>query len=292
MSDLPADVMRNLPLTSTEMSTAPKPPLESALTALLGPLAQAMVAHGVTVGTATEALKKALLSAAEDSSATPLSDSRASLLTGLHRKDVKRLRDLDEATPAKRSCNAAALVISHWATSPEYQDASGAPRILRRKGDDDGPGFDDLVRHTRIDMAPGTVLKTLLDQKVVEAHGAGGLRLLTHAFLPSGGDAEQVAAYQATLSAHLMAATRNLLAEPDAVRNFDRAVRYSHLSDASIKELQQTSDERAQALLQDINALARTLQNRDESQGHKGRFVLGAYILPSPGDEPEEGSET
>ena len=273
------------------MSTAPKPPLETALPALLEPLAQAMVAHGVTIGTATEALKKALLTAAEATTADRLSDSRASLLTGLHRKDVKRLRNLDDDTPERRSCSAAALVISYWATSPEFQDKDGNPRTLTRKGDDTGSGFDDLVRLARVDMAPGTVLNTLLDQNIVEQLGAGGLRLLSHAFLPSGGGAEQVAAYQATLSGHLTAATQNLLAEPGAKRNFDRAVRYSHLSSESVEELRQVSDTRAQALLQDINALARTLQDRDQDKGCEGRFVLGAFILASPpGDEQEEGA--
>lgn len=275
---------------SNAMSTAPKPPLETALAALLEPLARAMVAHGVTVGAATEALKKALLSAVEDSSASPLSDSRASLLTGLHRKDVKRLRSLSDETPEKRSCSAAALVISHWATSPEFQDASGGPRDLHRKSDGTGPGFDDLVRLARIDMAPGTVLNTLLDQKIVEQDDAGALRLLTHAFLPSGGGAEQVAAYQATLSAHLTAATQNLLAESGARRNFDRAVRYSHLSDASVEELRKISDEKAQALLQEINALARDLQERDQNGGHAGRFAMGAYVLPTP-DKIRDESE-
>lgn len=271
------------------MSTNSKPPLESALTGLLEPLARAMVAHGVTLSSATEALKKALLAAAEQSSDSPLSDSRASLLTGLHRKDVKRLRNQDDDTLEKRSCSAAALVISHWATSPEFQDASGNPRELPRKGDDDGPGFDDLVRLARIDMAPGTVLKTLLDQNIVEKGGAGRLQLLTHAFLPSGGSAEQVAAYEATLSVHMRAATQNLLAKPGADRNFDRAVRYSHLSAESIEALRKVSDERAQALLQDINALARTLQDKDQGGGHRGRFAMGAYILPSPDGTREKG---
>ncbi len=275
---------------SSAMSTTPKTPLESALPALLEPLAQAMVAHGVTVGSATEALKKALLKAVEDSSDTPLSDSRASLLTGLHRKDVKRLRNLDDEAPEKRSCSAAALVISHWATSPEFQDNSGEPRELRRKGSEGGPGFDDLVRLARIDMAPGTVLKTLLDQNIVEQGQDGDLRLLTHAFLPSGGGAEQVAAYQATLSAHLLAATQNLLAEPGARRNFDRAVRYSHLSEASIEELRKVSDEKAQALLQEINALARSLQDKDQGKGHSGRFATGAYVMPLP-DKGRDKSE-
>lgn len=261
---------------------------ETALAALLEPLAQAMVAHGVTIGTGTEALKRALLQAAMATSESELSNSSASLLTGIHRKDIKRLREQDAQEPLRRSNNAAALVISHWATDPEYQDEFGAPRRLRRSGDDTQPGFDDLVRKARVDMAAGTVLQALLKQDVVVQVDDDRYRLLTHAFLPKAGSNEQVAAYQATLSAHLMAATHNLVSGENAERHFDRAVRYSHLSGQSVEELRQAASSGAQKLLQEINAQARRLQDRDREGGDDGKFVLGAYIhptLPKPKDK-------
>lgn len=266
----------------------PKAPFEAALAALLEPLARAMLANGVTVAAATEALKQALLTAAETDADTPLSDSRVSLLTGLHRKDVKRLRSAPLETPRKRRSSAAAQVISHWATSPEYQDANGAPRELARKAEGDHPGFDDLIRRAQIDMAPGTVLSTLLDQEIVAETPDGRFRLLTHAFLPAAGSQEQVAAYQATLSAHLEAATQNLIAREGAPRNFDRAVRYSHLSEASVIKLEALASAKAQKVLQDINAEARALQEADGDADAKNRFVLGSYILVSPRPDKED----
>jgi hypothetical protein len=267
------------------MSPRSDDPFETALAALLAPLAQAMVARGLTIGTATEALKQALVNAAIDAGGDTISDSKASLLTGIHRKDIKRLRHEDGTLPQRRSCNAAALAISHWATAPDYQGPDGQPRDLPRQGDDTVPGFDTLIRRARIDMAPGTVLEALQDQGAVAAQPDGRFRLLTHALLPSGGSAEQVAAYQATLSAHLAAATHNLLAGPDTPRHFDRAVRYSHLSEASIAVLTQLAADKAQTALKEINAQARSLQERDQDGGVSGRFAFGAYILPSP----EEG---
>lgn len=266
----------------------PKAPFEAALAALLVPLARAMLANGVTVGSATEALKQALLTAAEYDVDTPLSDSRISLLTGLHRKDVKRLRDSPSSSPQKRKSSAAAQVISHWATSPDYQDADGAPRVLHRRSDGDHPGFDDLIRRAQIDMAPGTVLSTLIDQGIVAETPEGSYHLLTHAFLPAAGTEEQVAAFQATLSAHLEAATQNLIAIEGQNRNFDRAVRYSHLSDASIIKLEAFASAKAQKVLQAVNAEARALQDADQDKHHKGRFVLGSYILATPKSDEEE----
>lgn len=269
------------------MSTGPKDPFEIALADLLIPLAKAMVARGVTVATATEALKKALVTAAEESSEDGLSDSKVSALTGIHRKDVKRLRNDDETVPAKRSSSAAALVISYWSTSPEFQKQDNGPRDLTRKGQGDQPGFDDLVRLARIDMAPGTVLQTLLDQKLVAVLEDGAYRLLSDAFVPTAGSAEQVAAYRATLSAHLAAATHNLIADEKTPRHFDRAVRYSHLSAASVEELRVLSSEKAQQLLQTINTRARQLQEQDGDDNQTGRFVAGSYILPTFPEDKE-----
>lgn len=274
------------------MTTGTDDPFEAALAALLAPLAQAMVARGLTLGTANEALKKALLEAALATSEGKVSDSKASLLTGIHRKDIKRLRSEESEGPPRRSVNAAALVLSYWATAPEYQDKNGSPRDLLRSGSKNSPGFDELVKQTRADMAPGTVLQALLGQGAVELQEDGRLRLLTHTLLPAAGSAEQVAAYQATLSAHLAAATQNLLAGNGDPRNFDRAVRYSHLSPASVEKLHRLSAEKAQALLEEINAEARALQEQEAESSFDGRFFLGAYILPSPGGTSEEEEET
>lgn len=269
------------------MSIGPKDPFETALADLLIPLAKAMVARGVTIGTATEALKKALVSAAEEASDSTVSDSKVSALTGLHRKDVKRLRNEDTDAPEKRSCSAAALVVGYWSTAPQFLNDDNAPRDLARKSDDDAPGFDDLVRQARIDMAPGTVLKTLVDQKLVSRLEDGRYRLLSNAFVPTAGSAEQVAAYRATLSAHLAAATHNLIAEEDTPRHFDRAVRYTHLSAASVEELRAISAKKAQKMLQDINVRARQLQDQDQDSDQKGRFAAGTYILPTFPEDKE-----
>lgn len=269
------------------MPTDNQAPFEAALTGLLGPLAQAMVANGVTIGTANEALKKALLKAAIDVSETEINDSRASLMTGIHRKDVKRLRQLSSDETPRKNSNAAAMVISHWATNPDYQDKSGVPKDLPMKGNTRVSGFDDVVRQTRVDMAAGTVLQLLLDQGAVEILDNKSLRLLTHVFLPTAGSKEQVAAYQATLLPHMQAATHNLMADTQTPRHFDRAVRYSHLSNASLEQLRQISSTSAQELLLKINKLAKQLQDQDVDHSQNGNFAFGAYILSQPSNTEE-----
>ncbi len=267
------------------MREPPEDPFAAVLAQLLGPLAHAMIARGVTVQTATESLKHALFAAAVDIEGEEASDSRISLRTGLHRKDVKRLRTHEDDLAPARSANALAMTVSYWATAPEYQGADGKPRDLPREDDGNGPGLYDLIRRTRADMAPGTVLAAMLDQGVAELARDGRYHLRTSAFLPDSGSAALVAAYQATLSAHLRAATHNLIAPEGGPRHFDRVVRYSHLSPDSVRKLSVISAEKAQALLEEISAMARQFQEEDADTGTNGRFALGAYLLPQPGTE-------
>ena len=117
-------------------------------------------------------------------------------------------------------------------------------------------------------MAPGTVLAALVETGIVTLQDDGFYRLENSAFLPDAGSDAQVAAYRATLTAHLSAATHNLLAAQDDPRHFDRVVRYSHLSDEAVEELTRAASEKAQSLLEEINAMARELQEKDAATRH------------------------
>ena len=254
--------------------------LEEALADILTPLAVAMVAHGLTLGSATRALKRAMLAAALRKGEDRKTDSKVALMTGLHRKDVRRLRS-DTAEPADRKyLNFSALLIGYWISAPEFLTCDGQPRELRREATADGPGFDDLIGKARIDAAPGTVVQTLIDQGVVAETRDGGFRLSEHAYVPETDSEELIAAFQATLTAHVETAVHNLLAAGDAPRHFDRIVRYSHLSEEAISELETYASESAQRMLEDVNAKARSFQERDAGTGGKGRFTAGAFVTP------------
>ena len=73
-----------------------------AIRQLLAPLARLMIRHGITMPAIIEVLKQVLVSVAEKDfpvAGKSTTDSRVSVLTGVHRKDVKRLR---RETPAER----------------------------------------------------------------------------------------------------------------------------------------------------------------------------------------------
>ena len=75
----------------------PSPALVRALRKLLRPLVRLMLAHGITYPYLSDLLKGLFVEVAEQDfrlDAKAPTDSRVSLVSGVHRKDVARLRSL------------------------------------------------------------------------------------------------------------------------------------------------------------------------------------------------------
>ena len=110
--------------------------LLSAIHRVLAPIVRVMLAHEITLPMAIELLKRVFVEVAErdfqlENKAS--TDSRISLLTGVHRKDVKRLRELPDVEanlPPKISLSA--QVVATWITDAQWLDENGQPRPLSR----------------------------------------------------------------------------------------------------------------------------------------------------------------
>lgn len=241
-----------------------------------------MINNNITLQSAIETLKIALVrSASEDRDAT---DSIISLRTGVHRKDVKRLRAEDSSSNIKKiPISPISMVMTYWGNEPPFCDDAQKPRVIPRKGTAAAPGFDDLVKACKVDVPPSTVLAELKRNKLVEIAPDDTVSLLTLTFVPQTSDAA-LQAFDATISDHIRIAASNTLLAPDKPRQFDQVVRYSHLSQASFATLKAEADRQARAYLEDLNTLAHRLQMNDAIEGKEttGRFVSGVYVATTP----------
>lgn len=246
---------------------------------MLRPITRAMIANGVTVGEATEALKHALVLSASDGAdeeGKRLSDSKVSLKTGIHRKDVRRLRADTPVPPRRQKLNAATLTIGVWTTAKSYVNETGKPRSLERSE------FNDLIRSARVDLPPATILTELISQNLVVVDKDGKLNLQSNTFIGKDASASKLAAFEKNIVAHLDAAADNLV---DNVGHYERAAHFNQLSDASISELEAESRAAFQDALERIAAKALELQDSDAAtpKTAQGRFSAGAFVLPSKG---------
>lgn len=220
---------------------------------LFAPLARLMVSQGVPLGDGVELLKSALIEAAQ-ARAPGASASQHSLMTGVHRKDIKRL---SQAGPQMQTLSAAARVLGLWQSDPDL------PEGLSRAE------FDALVKRAKVDAAPATVL-TLLEEAGNVVLADGHIRFVSAALVPAG-MADRLAAASATLGPHLETTIGNL----DGARpQWDQALRYSHLSAAAARELEVEAARLAREMLETLNARARDLQGGAEGDT---LFVAGTF---------------
>ena len=219
-------------------------------------------------------------------------DSRITLLTGVHRKDVKRLRAPSRGgAVAPRAASLGSQLIARWTALPEYRDAHGAPRPLARLATaGEEHSFESLVRSINTDIRPRVVLDEWLRLGLVRIDEHDRVCLDVQAFIPSEGSDEMAYFFGRNLHDHLAAAVHNMLGEPEPF--LDRSVNYNNLTRDSLQELNELGRQRAMEVLQELNARALHLQQRDAGAAEASlRFNLGIYLFnedQAPADEPDD----
>lgn len=267
----------------TFLSGATKAELfEKALDKILRPLARAMIALGVPLNQTVSILKRVLVEEAATFSVDgkPLTDSRISVLTGVHRKDVKALREADSDAQSRTRNSVLSTVIARWLADPAFRSEGGL--VLPRLGEDGAASFNALVESVASDVRPRTVLDALITQGVVKFDvDSDAVELIGDAYVPSNDEAETLRFFENNLHDHLAAATSNILNDGEE-RFLERAVFYSNLSADAVASLKADVEKQAMDALLDINAKAldhqKTSKDASEPKEKSHRFRFGVFF--------------
>lgn len=248
---------------------------------ILRPLVRMLLRHGVSYRAFTAALKQVFLDAAMDelhATGQKQTDSAVSLLSGVHRKDVRTLVRIAPMTigMAGGPMNMASQVVGRWLSDVEYLDDEGAPRRLPRSGE--GASFEALVSEMSRDVRPRAVLDELVRLGLVAEEGAE-VRLLAPGFVPRQGFEEMAALLQDNLHDHAAAATLNL----EGGHNYlEQALFVDELTADSARQLHASSAKAWRQLLKAQMREARTLHARDQSEAppeqRTQRVRFGSYF--------------
>lgn len=282
--------------TESTLNAAPSLALVAAVRRVLRPLVRIMIAQGITYPFVSDLLKGVFVEVADKEfqlGDRHQTDSRISLLSGVHRKDVKRLRDSpydDNFVPSAISLGA--TLVARWVGTPEYLDAQGKPKPLARLASDGGTcSFESLIASISKDIRSRVVLDEWLRLGVVRIDEQDCVCLNTDAFVPKKGFDEKAYYFGANIHDHLSACAHNLMGiEPPLL---ERIVYYDQLNTASVQELANLSRELGNQALQKINRRAIVLQRQDANHaGADQRMSFGVYFYSaSTGSEGENGQQ-
>jgi hypothetical protein len=252
-----------------------------------------MLRHGLSTYDFSRIANIAFVQAARDilrEQGKPLSFSRVSTITGLHRHVVSEIVNSgsDAGPDATRDKdyrrNRLARVLSGWFESPRYTDSDGRPRLLQFDGP--APSFTSLVHDFSGDIYPRIILDELLEVGAVRALENGMLRAVTRRYTLGGADPATLE--QLGQSARdLFSTLEHNIAAPVDSRLYDDTVVSADFDRAALPLFRRLLRQRGAAFLEDIEGWI-SEHEKPESPGTTRAGVTVRMFI----DEDEEASET
>ena len=276
--------------------TQPSPALIKALRQAMRPVLRVMLARGITLAYLTELIKAILVEVAEKDfqlDGKPMTDSRVSLLTGVHRKDVNRLRRTGERANAEKMppvVSLGAQLVAGWLGNPQFLNADGQPLPLPRHSSEGGAqSFEALVAGINSDIRSRVVLDEWLRLGVAHLDEQRNVCLNTQAFVPAQGFDEKAFYFGHNLHDHGTAAALNLLGQQPPF--LERSLHFNGLSPEAVGQLAAQSQKLGMQALVAVNKSAMALEQRDSNTAgaqddkpaeNLQRMTFGIYFYAEP----------
>ena len=262
-------------------------PLSAAVLRLLRPLVRILLRNGVSYSTFADFVKWVYVDVAGKEfgiEGRKQSTSRVSVITGLSRKEVLRVKQL--ARPDDRGSsekyNRAARVIAAWRRDRDFLDAAGKPAPLPMAGSD--VSFSELVKRFSGDVPVRATLDELIRVGAVERLEDGRVCLLTRTYVPAHSDADKLHILGTDVALLISTIDHNLDPSPMGPF-FQRKVAYDNLTDEVLPEFRKHSAKKAQSLLENLDRWL-VQRDRDATPAVKGtgrnNAGIGIYYFEEP----------
>ncbi len=262
--------------------------LLAAFRRLLRPLARILIRHGIAYGEFAEVAKTVFVETAAEDFALPgrkSSGSRIAILTGLTRKEVKRLVDqARQGKPVSRTNpSRAGRVLAGWHSDPRFT-GSGGPLALPFDSDS-GPSFSELVRRYSGDMPARAMLEELDRVSAVDMTDEEQIRPTGRVYIPFELDKESVERLGQTL--HDLGDTLAFNLDParEGTAKFERRVYPADLmGSGKAHAFRAISAEKGQELLEYLDDWLNTTGDT-ESEQRTVRAGVGVYFFSNSVDK-------
>ena len=273
----------------TAAGETPAPPAQDVLRALsqvLAPLVRLLLASGIDYTRLSAELKPLFIEQARLEllrHGQRQTDSAISVLSGVHRKDVRAWRDGALQQRAAHEASASSQLFARWLASESLCDEHGRPRALPRVGARDS--FEALARAVTQDVHPFTLLGELLRlglARIEQRDGDDWVVPKIDGYVPAPGSRELVELFGSNVADHAATSVANLLGEGPRVEQSVFADGLSAESTAHLGEL-------ARALwIQARRQMIREASRRFEADRGRAdathRMRFGAYYWAQPQD--------
>ncbi len=257
------------------------------------PLCRMLLDAGIDYPRAAAALRQVFLEQAHRQmlrNGAPDTDSGLSLLSGVHRKEVRQWRQQAPQHAPARAIAPSAQLFARWSSVTAYRDRRHRPKAIPRLGP--APSFEALAREVTQDVHPFTLLQELLRLGLVALETRDGVEYVlprSEGFVPRGDLQQLLDLFGMNLADHAAAAVSNLAQEAPRL---EQSVFADGLSQASMNRLAELARELwAHNRDRMVAEALRCLESDASDREARGRVRFGAYFWneahpPEPAPDP------
>ena len=216
----------------------------------------------------------------------PTSISRTALLTGLARKEVRRIADLMDAgdnlsfEPTAR--DRISRVLSGWFQDEDYLTRDGQPLALPVDGL--APSFASLKAKYGGDIPASAILRELLNCGTVEKDDDGLVRPVYRNYAPNPADPEYISRAGSVIEDIGTTLVRNLYRKEDEPKWLERRATNTYIPEDLLPEFREMLIREGQGFLEGIDEWM--TEHEDRTGSNKTlRVGIGMYIIKGPGSD-------
>lgn len=225
--------------------------------------------------------------------------SRISMMTGLDRKEVKRIKDMadDQAIITTSTPDKMTAILNEWHQNSMYTDVKNEPKVLDFS--DQENSFSELVHKFGGGIAPITVLRELIRSGVVEKVESGKVKVLKKHYIPNYYvNSEKKPDYvnpnaithgSSMLVDHINTIFHNLYREDNSLSQLDLRATQHAVKKSKVKEFYQYIDNVGMDFLTKVDQWLKNNSVADIPKDDKSYIRLGVGLYSIEGENKTIG---
>jgi hypothetical protein len=265
------------------MAVSAERPIVTACRLWLRPVARWLLRSGVTWKEFAELSREIFVDTATEEfglRGRPTNVSRVALLTGLARREVRRIRAVSRgpaAAVAEESLNHASRVLSGWHLDADFLEADGRPRVLPAQGP--APSFEVLLRRYAGDIPVTALVKELVKSGSIEKLASGEYKVLRRYYMPRPMDGHAVERSGSVLADMAATVEHNLSRGEREPARFEGRAQNRQIDPRHLPAFRAFVEREAQGLLERVDDWLAT-HEADPSDGAATlRLGVGVYAI-------------
>jgi hypothetical protein len=256
----------------------------------LRPIAKILLRFGIGFREFSEVAKVAFVDVASKEyglRGRPTNISRVAVMTGLTRKEVKRIREKIESGGVAANVKSTPLseILHRWHSESEYLDSTGLPVSLEFAGENSS--FSSLVKKFGGDVPPGAMRTELKRVGAVEETEQGKLKVISRVIHPVGESDNLITAVVHAVYPLVCTIAHNVDPDRDGstwaqINTYSQSIRktdFPRLRRVSLDRLNEVSES-----FDDLFIAYETLHENDETENDKNVVAVGVFYFEEHDD--------